>query len=57
MELTVPVSCQATVYVPAPEQSDVTESRQPARRARGVNFLEMKEGYALYEVGSGKYQF
>ncbi len=57
LELTVPVSTTATVYVPARDASDVTEGGKPAGQSPGVRFLRLAEGSALYEVGSGNYRF
>jgi alpha-L-rhamnosidase len=57
MELVVPVSCHATVYVPATDPSRITESGKDADMADGVTFKELKGGYALYEVESGSYSF
>jgi len=57
MEVSVPVSCWATVHVPASELSEVRESGKQADLVPGVDFLEMKNGYAVFEVGSGSYLF
>jgi alpha-L-rhamnosidase len=57
MELNVPVSCWATVHVPATDLSRITEGDEAADQARGVSFKEMKNGYAVFEVESGTYQF
>ncbi len=57
LAVTVPVNTTATVYVPAPGESAVTESGGPASRAEGVRFLRMEGGAAVYEVGSGTYRF
>ena len=57
MDLTIPVNTTATVYVPAKEAAGVTESGKPAAQAKGVKFLRMEDGSAVYEVGSGCYQF
>ena len=65
MDVTIPINTTATVYVPAKEAAGVTESGpstslragKPAAKAEGVRFLRMENGAAVYEVGSGKYQF
>ncbi len=57
MEIIVPVSCQATVFVPAKDPEGVFESGSHAGKVPGINFLRMEDGYAVYEVGSGKYDF
>lgn len=57
LEVTVPVNATATVHVPTSDPGDVTEGGRRADRADGVRFLEVRDGYAVYEVGSGKYRF
>jgi alpha-L-rhamnosidase len=73
MDVTIPVNTTAVVYIPAKDEAGVTESgpstsllRQdsgqvragkPAAKADGVKFLRMENGAAVYEVGSGAYQF
>lgn len=57
MEITVPVNTSATVFVPALDQTAVTESGKPASKAEGVKFLRMENGAAIYTVGSGNYRF
>lgn len=53
----VPPNATATVFVPAADASQVTESGKPASEAGGVTFLRMENGAAVYEVGSGRYDF
>jgi alpha-L-rhamnosidase len=55
--IVVPLNTTATVYVPARSAEAVKESGQPASRARGVKFLSMENGRAVFEVGSGHYRF
>lgn len=57
MEVQVPVSCSATVYVPTGDASQVLEGDGPAGEAQGVAFLGMEGHYAVYRVQSGRYQF
>jgi alpha-L-rhamnosidase len=67
MEVTIPPNTIATVYVPvsakpsedgpAKDAAGVTESGKPVAKAEGVKFLRMENGAAVYEVGSGTYQF
>jgi len=57
MDVTIPINTTATVYVPARDNSTVTESGKPAAQSKGVEFLRMENGKAVYEVGSGSYQF
>jgi alpha-L-rhamnosidase len=55
--VTTPPNTAATVYVPAKDQATVTEKGQPAGEANGVKYLRTESGAAVYEIGSGSYQF
>jgi alpha-L-rhamnosidase len=55
--ITIPANTTATVYVPATSADHVTERGRPAVRARGVAFLRIENGYALFNVDSGAYHF
>jgi alpha-L-rhamnosidase len=57
MDVTIPPNSTATVFVPAKDAASVTESGKPAAEAKGVKFLRMENGAAIYAVGSGNYQF
>ena len=57
MDITVPVSCSATVYVPADSNKTITESGMEMEEAKGLNFLRATDGYMVYEVESGNYTF
>ena len=56
-DVTIPANTTATVYVPAKDESNVTEGGRPAAKAAGVQFLRMEGGAAVFEVTSGKYSF
>jgi hypothetical protein len=53
----VPANTRATIYVPAKAAETVTESGKPAAKSEGVRFLRMEGDAAVYEVGSGAYEF
>ncbi|MBN2774817.1 MAG: family 78 glycoside hydrolase catalytic domain [Prolixibacteraceae bacterium] len=57
MDVTVPVGSHATVYVPAKNTDLITESGKQTESAVGVKFLNTENGYAVFEVESGKYHF
>ncbi len=57
LNLTIPANTSATVFIPAKNARDVTESGAAARKAKGVNFLRQEDGNAVFEVSSGNYQF
>ncbi len=53
----VPANTTATVYVPAADVADVTESGRSAKSVEGVTFLRMEEDRAVFRVDSGEYAF
>ena len=53
----IPANTTATIFVPSAAAETVTESGRPAAGAPGVTFLRLEAGAAVYEVGSGAYQF
>lgn len=55
--ISVPVNTTATVYVPAPEGSEVWEGDELAESADNVSLLGREMNVAVYEVGSGEYHF
>ena len=57
MQVTVPVNSTATVYVPATDVKNVTESGVEISRAEGVRLLKMEAACAVFQVQSGTYQF
>jgi len=57
LNVTIPANTTATVYVPAESARGVTESGRPATKAKGLRFLRIKQGKAVFAVGSGHYEF
>ena len=57
MDITVPVGSHATVYVPAKDPESVHERGNRFVEDKGMKFLRMEEGYAVFTVGSGSYLF
>jgi len=57
LNVTIPANTTATVYIPAQNANEVTESNMPADKAEGVKFLRMEADAVVYEVGSGTYSF
>ena len=53
----VPANTTATIYVPAKNAKTVTESGRAAGEAEGVSFVKYEDGYAVYTLLSGSYQF
>ncbi|RRB00761.1 family 78 glycoside hydrolase catalytic domain [Larkinella rosea] len=56
-KITVPGNTTALVSVPAESLSWVQEGNQPAENATGVTFLRMEDKRAVFQVGSGSYDF
>ena len=57
MEVKVPVSCYATVYLPASETDRILEGDREATDVNEIEFLGKEKGYAMFRVESGDYQF
>ncbi|MFE6096612.1 family 78 glycoside hydrolase catalytic domain [Streptomyces massasporeus] len=57
LKMTVPVNTVAEVHVPADTRGAVTEGGRAADKAKGVRFLRMEDGAAVFQVGSGTYDF
>lgn len=55
--VTIPPNTTATVCIPAESKKDVTESGDPATKAKGVKFIKMSKDGAWFEVASGNYHF
>ena len=56
-EISIPANTTAIVYIPATNQAMVTEGGQKASSAKGVKFVKMDGDFAVYEIGSGNYNF
>jgi alpha-L-rhamnosidase len=57
MNLTVPVSCHSTVYIPAQHPDLIYESGKKQQEVPGLEFLGSEDGYAVFTMGSGHYRF
>ncbi len=57
LNITVPVNTAAQVFLPASDVEAVTEGGRSPRQADGVRFLRLEEETAVFEVGSGSYEF
>jgi hypothetical protein len=57
LDVEIPANTTATVHVPTKDAASVREGSGLANRARGVTFLRMEGGAAVYEVGSGRFAF
>ena len=57
LDVIIPPNTRATVCIPAKDESAVMESGHPAATARGLKFLRMEAGTAIYQADSGSYSF
>lgn len=57
MNIIVPVGSTATVYIPASNAGDIFENGKKIKKSKSMSFLKMKDGYAVFNVVSGTYNF
>lgn len=57
MEVEIPANTTATVFIPTTGLQGITENGQPLASAEGLKTTGFNDGYAIIELGSGKYQF
>jgi alpha-L-rhamnosidase len=57
VNITVPVGCNALLYVPLMTDKQVLENGKPVTESKGIQFLKDEPGYRLLKVGSGEYHF
>lgn len=53
----IPANTTATVHIPTADAASITESGQPVAQVAGLTFVGQEDGYAVYKVPSGQYQF
>ncbi len=57
LDLSIPANTTATIFIPASSPDQVLERGLPAQKSPGVRFLKLDSGNALFEIGSGSYNF
>jgi hypothetical protein len=57
LKVTIPANTTATVFIPAKSAEKVFESGQPAAQSDGVKLLRQEDDRAVFETGSGSYEF
>ena len=57
LNVEIPCNTTAKIYIPAEKASLVKENGKQASRVTGIKFTGMENGYAVYNVGSGKFSF
>lgn len=56
-QITVPPNTTATVHIPTRDAASVRENGVPAKDRPGIQFLRTTETAAIYQIGSGTYDF
>jgi alpha-L-rhamnosidase len=56
-KMSIPANTTALIYIPAKFAEAITEGGQKAATSKGVKFIRLKNGKALFEIGSGDYDF
>lgn len=57
LEVRVPVSCEATLYLPTGDHTRITESGMVAEQSEGVRLVGSEAGRVVYHLQSGTYHF
>ena len=57
LNVVIPANTNATVYVLAENEKNVTEGGKPVSKNPNIRFLKMEGQNAVFEVGSGQYRF
>ena len=57
LEVEIPANTTATIYVPAPDASVVTESGKPLSALPDIRVTGLENGQVVLKIGSGQYRF
>ena len=57
LNVEIPCNTTAKIFLPTEDSGSVKESGKKASRVKGIKFIEIANGYAVYNIGSGKYSF
>jgi len=57
LKIEIPANTTARVYIPTKDSASITESGKAADKSETVKFLRMEGKMAVYEIGSGHYEF
>ncbi|NJN28078.1 MAG: family 78 glycoside hydrolase catalytic domain [Cyclobacteriaceae bacterium] len=57
LKVEVPANTQSIIYLPAIDAINILESGKPIDESKGLHFIGLKGGYAVFEAGSGVYSF
>jgi len=56
-KVVVPPNAQARLFIPANPGAEVLEAGLPAKKQRGIGFVEAAGGRQIYQIGSGSFEF
>jgi len=57
LKITIPTNTTAEVYIKSNNRQKIKEGGKPVSSCPDIKFLRMDKGYAVFEVGSGSYEF
>jgi alpha-L-rhamnosidase len=57
IQVTVPVGCTATVYVPFQNDKSITENGKPIKNLKEIKVLGEEDNYQVFSVNSGNFKF
>lgn len=57
MQVEIPANTRATIYIPATDVDQITESGSPLSLSKTIKITGSEEGYLVVETGSGQYSF
>ncbi len=57
MKVTIPTNTTADIYFKTNDQEMITEFGKPLSSYPDIKFLRMDKGFAVYQIGSGTYEF
>ena len=57
LHVTLPANTTATVYLPTETGTQIQESGKRVEEAEGVSYVREENGCAIFEIGSGEYEF
>lgn len=57
LSMTVPPGSEATVFIPTASATQVSEGSRPASNDKGIRFVRIEDGAAVFTVQSGDYRF
>lgn len=57
LEVTIPANTTASVCLPTSDAASVREGNKPVGGIDGIKFVRREKGFAIYEIGSGIYNF